>query len=242
MSPAAENLTGLLKAAPPPASPTTRTPGSGEGGPQTSAPSARHLSHDGSGTARYCLSQLLPLIGCRAIKSSIVQPQPGRHCRGSDVSACWLVSETSPHSAAADPRAHAHIQPGRCTRGQSRTTEGLRALRAEAACLGDPGQLPRGPLECTGLWAMTGTSFLWDSCGQPCWQGDRPLNWDVEHTVEEGSLVLQQLCRSTLGALDTLAGGGGAVLRQLGHRGTHCWVPPSGTGCPLCLPLSHARY
>nr|CAI9709436.1 unnamed protein product [Rangifer tarandus platyrhynchus] len=87
---------------------------------------------------------------------------------------------------------------------------------------------------------MTGTSFLWDACGQPCWRGDRPLNWDVEHTVEEGSLVLQQLCRSTCGALDTLAGGRSVVLRQLGHSGTHSWVPPSETGCPLCQPLSPA--
>lgn len=153
-----------------------------------------------------------------------------------------LFQTTSPHSAAADPRAHAHTRPCLCTRGQSRTTEGLRALSAEAACLGDPGQRPWGPLECTGRWAMTGTSFLWDACGQPCWRGDRPLNWDAEHTVEEGSLVLRQLCRSTRGALDMLARGGGVVLGLLGHRGTHSWVPPSGTGCPLCQPLSPARY
>ena len=56
---------------------------------------------------------------------------------------------------------------------------------------------------------MTGISFLWDACGQPCWLGGRPLNWDVELTVEEGSLVLKQLCRSICGALDTLAEGGG---------------------------------
>lgn len=100
-------------------------------------------------------------------------PQPGRRCRGSDALPAGFFQTTSPHNVAADPWAHAHTRPGLCTRGQSRTREGLQALVQRQPASETQAASP-GPLECPGHWAMTGISFLWDACGQPCWLGQAP--------------------------------------------------------------------
>lgn len=96
-----------------------------------------------------------------------------------------LFQMTSPRSAAPALRAprRTPTRPGMCTRGRSRSERRQPSPHGKAARPGDPGQPPKGPLECTVHGAMTGT---WLPVGRRlpavCSLGTAALlNWNVRH-------------------------------------------------------------
>lgn len=134
-----------------------------------------------------------------------------------------LVPDDKSSQRGSRPQEHTHTEPGVCTHRQSRSGSRPPGPGGKAARPGDPGQPPKGPLECTAHRAMTGTRLPVGLGCQPSAPGGQqtagPLNWNAE---QAGALAtaLHRLpgCPSALAEGDTAVTSPGRREREHGSQ------------------------